>query len=187
MKLAVCKLRSASPYSQSRPYGHEVPFLPGETHDAYEERTWRHKLHTMPDGTVFAPPMAFKMALETAAKMLGHQIPGKGKATYTKFFLSGVLCMEPVLLGVKAEDVGRDRIYANADGKRGSGKRVWKNFPRVDEWNPEVAFHLLADEITKDVFEEHVRQAGAFVGVGRFRPQNGGYYGRFQLDKIRWE
>lgn len=186
MKIATVTLESQAPYSQSRSYNHEVEKLPRETPDAYETRTWRNKCHTLPDGKVFIPPMSFKMALDTAAKMLGRQIPGKGKSTYTKFFLSGVLVMEPVVLPLTKDDVAQDRIYANSDGIRGSGKRVWRMFPRIDKWTADVPFHVIADEITEDVFEEHLRQAGAFVGIGRFRPQSGGYYGRFEIKKIRW-
>lgn len=186
MKTAIATLVSAAPYSQSRSYSQEVEKLPRETHDAYEARTWRNKCHTGPDGKVFIPPMAFKMCLDNAASMLGRQIPGKGKSTYTKFFLSGVLVMEPIVLPMTKEDVSQDRVYCNADGKRGSGKRVWRNFPRIDSWEAAVPFHVLADEITPDVFEEHLRQAGAFVGIGRFRPQSGGFYGRFEVKKVVW-
>lgn len=186
MKVATCTLESMSAYQPSRSISHEIEKLPRETPDAYEERTWRHKCHTMPDGKVFIPPMAFKMAVDSAAKSLGRQIPGRGKSTYTKFFLSGVLVMEPVVLPYTKDDAQKDRIYCNADGVRGSGKRVWRNFPRFDSWKANVDFHVLADEITKDVFEEHLKQAGAFVGIGRFRPQNGGFYGRFKVNGINW-
>ena len=187
MKIAICHLVSSAAYSPSRSYDREIEKLPRETHDAYEDRTWRNKCHTMPDGRVFIPPMAFKMSLDTAAKMLGRQIPGKGKSTYTKFFLSGVLVMEPVILPITKEDCAMDRIFANSDGVRGSGKRVWRNFPRIDKWEADVPFHILSDEITPDVLTEHLKQSGAFVGVGRFRPQSGGYYGRFACSKIKWE
>lgn len=186
MKIATCTLESAAPYQPSRSYEHEIEYLPKETKADYEERTWRNKCHTMPDGKVFIPPMSFKMGLDKSAKMLGRQIPGKGKATYTKFFLSGVLVMEPVVLPYTIDDAQKDRIFANADGVRGSGKRVWKNFPRFDSWKADVPFHVLSDEITKDIFEEHLIQAGGFVGVGRFRPENGGFYGRYTVKKIKW-
>ena len=80
-----------------------------------------------------------------------------------------------------------DRIHANADGIRGSGKRVWRNFPRVDSWSATVPIVVAANEITKDVFERHLEQAGKFVGIGRFRPQNGGFYGRFEVQKVVWQ
>lgn len=186
MKTATCTLASISPYSQSRSYSHEVEKLAKESHDAYEQRTWRNKCHTDKGGFVVIPPMSFKIGLDTAAKMLGKRIPGKGQSTFTKFFKSGVLVMEGPALSVKVEDVPHDRIFANADGVRGSGKRVWRIFPRIDEWEADVTFHVLADEITEDVFEEHIRQAGAFVGIGRFRPENGGFYGRYEVKKIKW-
>lgn len=186
MKIATATLASTAPYSQSRAYDQEVEKLPRETADAYETRTWRNKCHTLQDGRIFIPPMSFKMGLDTAAKMLGRQIPGRGKSTYTKFFLSGVLVMDPAVLPLKKEDVACDRIYANSDGVRGSGKRVWRLFPRIDQWQVEVPFHIIADEITEDIFEEHLRQAGAFVGIGRFRPQSGGFYGRYEVKKIKW-
>lgn len=186
MKIATCTLESTAPYSPSRNYAHEVERLPKETPDAYEQRTWREKCHTMADGKVYIPPMAFKMGMDKAIKDLGRQIPGKGKTTYTKFFVSGVLVMEPLILPYSKDDAKLDRIYANADGIRGSGKRVWRNFPRFDQWSGDLQVHVLADEITEDVFEEAIKQAGAFVGVGRFRPANGGYYGRYKVNKIKW-
>ena len=186
MRTATALLESVTAYSQSRSYNWEVAALDRETKDDYEERTWRNKCHVMPDGKVFIPPMSFKMALDTASKMLGIKIPGKRNATYSKFFLSGVLCMEPVVLPLTRDDVGLDRVFANADGVRGSGKRVWRNFPRIDKWKADVVFHVLANEITEEVFYETLKQAGSFVGIGRFRPQSGGFYGRFDVKKVVW-
>lgn len=187
MRTAVATLKSISPYSQSRSYSWEIEKLPRERPDEYEERTWRHKCHTLPpDGRIFIPPMSFKMSLDRAAQMLSQQIPGKGKKTFTAFFLSGVLVTEPLMLPQTKEDVAMDRIFANSDGKRGSGSRVWRNFPKIENWKGEVSFEVLADEIAEDVFESHLSQAGAFVGIGRFRPQSGGFYGRWKVEKVRW-
>lgn len=183
---AIATLKSKSPYSQSRSYSWEIEKLSRERPDEYEERTWRNKCHSMPDGKIFIPPMSFKMALDRAAQMLSMQIPGKGKKTFTAYFLSGVLVVDPFVLPMTKEEVAMDRIYANADGKRGSGKRVWRNFPKIDPWSGDVCFEVLADEIGEDIFEQHLQQAGRFVGIGRFRPQNGGFYGRFDVEKIRW-
>jgi hypothetical protein len=185
MKTATCSLIAISPYSQSR--AHETPKNDRETADAFEQRTWREKCHTTPSGNVFIPPMAFKQAIDAAAKMLGMQIPGKGKSTYTKYFLSGVLCTEGIVLPETKDTVADDRIHCNADGVRGSGKRVWRRFPRIDTWRGDLPVVILANEITKEVFEETLRQAGSFVGIGRFRPQSGGFYGRFSVERIRWE
>lgn len=183
-KIAIATLKSVAPYSQSR--AHETPKLAKETHDDYEQRTWREKAHYDASG-VFIPPMSFKMALDAASKYLSLQIPGRGKATYTKHFASGVLVLEPLHLGIQKDKLLGDRIHANADGVRGSGKRVWRWFPRVDSWRGDVEFHIYDDAITKEVFEKVLTEAGRFIGIGRFRPQNGGFYGRFTVEKVRWK
>jgi hypothetical protein len=183
MKICHATLKAVAPYSSSR--AHETEKLPKETAQDFEERTWRNKAHVK-SGKVYIPPMAFKMGLDRAAKMIGRQIPGKGKATYTKFFESGVICTDPVFIADES-DIGCERVYANADGVRGSGKRVWRLFPRIDEWEAVVTFYVMADEITTEVFDEHLKQAGAFVGVGRFRPERGGFFGRYAVKSVKWE
>ena len=43
------------------------------------------------------------------------------------------------------------------------------------------------DTVTPEVFERHFREAGRFIGVGRFRPEKGGLNGRFQATKFSWQ
>jgi len=187
MRIATVKLRSAknSPYSQSKYI--EEPRSDKETAKDFEERTWRHRLHVGDNGEVFIQPQAFTNGLRDAAQRSGKQIPGKGKATYTKHFTSGVLVTEPVELGVKADAVDGEWLFVPSDGKRGGGKRVMKCFPKITSWNGEVKFIIMDDMITKDVFAEMMNIFGTYVGIGRFRPQNGGYYGRFIVESIVWE
>lgn len=183
MKIARVHFTGAAPMSQSR--AHQADKLKGENAEDYEKRTWIQKAH-IENGKVVVPAMAFKMALDRAAKMLGTQIPGKGKSTYTKFFESGVIVTENIPVADESA-VSMERIHANADGVRGSGKRVWRNFPRIDNWSGTVEFHVIADEITPEVFEAAVIYAGRAVGIGRFRPERGGYFGRYVVDRIEWQ
>ena len=185
MKIAVAHLKSDSFYSQSRYY--TTPKLEKESSADYEKRTWRDRLHVDEDGIVFIPPMSFKNCLSEAAKFLSMQIQGKGKSTYTKHFEAGVLCVNPVSIGIHKNDVIPDTVFVPSDGIRGSGKRVEKTFPIIKEWAAKVEFQILDDTITKDVFEYHLKQSGRFIGVGRFRPRNNGYYGRFTVEKIDWK
>ena len=73
-----------------------------------------------------------------------------------------------------------------SDGKRGGGSRVWKCFPIVHEWSATVIYQIADDMINEDIFRKTITDAGKFIGVGRFRPQSRGFYGRFQVDKIKW-
>lgn len=186
MKTAIVKLASISPYSQSRHYTDEVEALPKESKADYETRTWMHRCHVTDDGFIFIPPMSFKNCLSEVAKYLAVQIPGKGKSTYTKHFEAGVLVTEPVVLDIKHADVQGEWYFVPASGKRGDGKRVSKKFPIIKEWSAEVTFYILDETITQDVFALHLEQAGKFIGIGRFRPRNNGFYGRFEIRDIKW-
>jgi len=177
-------LESISPYSQSR--YHAQPKLEKEGADAYEERTWPDRLHTNESGNVYIPPMSFKNCLAEAAKFLSVQIPGKGKSTYTKHFEAGVMVVDPLVLPVKKEDVPGEWYHVPSDGVRGSGKRVMKCFPVIHSWGGVVQYLILDETITETAFKYHLEQAGQLIGIGRFRPRNNGFYGRFKVKKIRW-
>lgn len=186
MKIAHATLKSLAPYSQSRQ--HDTPKKEKESHADYEERTWRERTHVDPDtGTVFIPPMAFKFALETAARFLRLKIPGKGNSEYGKHFSAGVLVVEGLNLGLKREDVPGEWLNLHANGKRGSGTRVKRCMPYVPKWSGQVSYMILDDTIPKDVFETVLRESGNFIGIGRFRPENSGYYGRYEVLEIEWD
>lgn len=179
MKQFRAQIVGISPYSQSR--HHETPKLDKETSDAYERRTWRKRMHTNANGEVEIPPMSLKNCLSEAAKFLSLQIPGKGKATYTKHFEAGVMVLQPVPLGIKADEVPDEALFVPADGVRGSGKRVTKVFGRIDKWGGTFDITVVDETITKDVLQKHLEEAGNLIGIGRFRPRNNGYYGRFKV------
>lgn len=186
MKTAIVTIVGESPYSQSRQYTHEVPEMNKETKDAYEERTWRHRLHVNKAGKVEVPGTAFANALKEAAKRLKLQVPGKGRVEYTKYFEAGVMVPGNLVLDVTRESAECDRLFVPSDGRPGGGKRVWKNFPRIDEWGGRVTFYIFDDIITSEVFSKVLVTAGQIVGIGRFRPQNRGFYGRFSVSQIEW-
>ena len=178
------ELKSVSPYSQSRHY--ETPKLEKESAADYEKRTWKERCHV--DGTdhIFIPPMSFKNCISEAAKYLSVQIPGKGKTTFTKHFEAGLLVADPLVLDITKEQIQGEWYFVPADGKRGGGKRVMKCFPVILEWSGTITFYVLDETITQEVFRYHLEQAGKFIGIGRFRPRNNGFYGRFEIVKMEW-
>lgn len=193
MRIATAELESISPYSQSKHYDTDsVPRLgratgtDTESSSDYEKRTWRERCHVDESGHLFIPPMAFKNCLSEIAKYLSVQIKGKGKSTYTKHFEAGVMVLEGLRLPIAKDAVQGEWLFVPADGRRGSGKRVTKCFPLVPSWKGAVSFHVLDDVITPEVFEQHLKDAGNFIGIGRFRPRQNGYYGRFKVNTISW-
>jgi len=187
MKIATAHLKSISPYSQSRHYAGEFPKEDKENHQDYEKRTWKNRLHTDKNGNVFIPPMALKNCISEAAKYLSIQIPGKGKATYTKHIESGLLIVDPLQLGIHKDEVDGQWLFVPSDGKRGGSSRVNKCFPIIREWEATATINILDDTVTKEVFEHILTESGKFIGMGFFRPRNNGFYGRFEVKKIEWQ
>jgi hypothetical protein len=183
--LAVANLESVSPYSQAK---HYVVEREGEREldSDYEARTWRERLNVTSTGNVFIPPMAFKNCIAEAAKYLSESVKGKGKSTYTKHFESGILVLEGLTLSIKKEQVDHEWLFVPSDGKRGGERRVNKCFPVIHHWQGDVTFHVLDEIITEDVFLRHLKRAGQFIGLGRFRPRRNGYYGRFKVNHLSW-
>jgi len=185
VRTALALIKGVSIYSPGKHVSEE--HLDKESPDAYEKRTWRERAHYDDKGIAFIPPMCFKKALDTAAARLGDKIKGRRNQTWTKYFLSGVMVVDPLTLGVKREDVKGQWLFVPSDGKKGGSTRVDRCFPVFEKWGGQLPFLVLDDLITEAVFERTLEQAGAFVGVGTFRPERGGYFGRFEIPKVTWK
>lgn len=178
-----------SSYSQSAK--HEEPFLDRESHEDYDNRTWREKCTTNKQGQVAIPAMALKQCIDSVAFKLGEKVPNRRGATFKSFFASGFFCDADVPIAngkiITKQDAESVRINAHSTGKRGSGSRVPRRFPVFHKWHGVAEFTILDDVITPEVFERHVKAAGMIVGIGRFRPENGGTNGRFRVTKVEWQ
>jgi hypothetical protein len=177
-------VKGVSPYSASRQHYSEK--LAKETNDDYEQRTWREKCHYNADGFAVIPAIAFKFAMDSAAKRLAIQVPGRGKQTFTQSFKSGVLSIEDLPTEYTRDDVPLRKQSVNSDGVRGSGKRVLRYFPTVPKWGGTLRMLVVDDLLTKEVFERVLAEAGSLVGVGQYRPENGGTNGRFIVERVNW-
>jgi hypothetical protein len=180
MRLAIAHLVGQTPYSPCRHFSEtEVPKQDNgkEGDDAYERRTWRNRLHRTPDGLVQIPEQAFANSIKLAAKRF--------EAEYAKHFEDGVTVTGNLVLSVKADEIPYDELLVRGT-KRITEKRVTKLFPRIDEWEGDVTFHIINDIIPKAIFRQALVIAGLLVGIGRFRPQSWGYYGRFTVEAVEW-
>lgn len=190
--MKICKAHienvPGSPYSQSAL--HDAPRLERESPDDYDIRTWREKCTTNHEGQVCVPAMAAKQCIDLAAQKLGEKVIGRRGATYKSFFTSGVICNGdiPIANGkpLTPKDAAMVAINANSDGVRGSGKRVKRRFPVFAKWHGIAEFTIVDEIITKEIFEHHLKSAGMIVGIGRYRPANGGNNGRFRVTKFEW-
>ena len=138
-------------------------------------------MHTDAGGNVLIPLFALKNALDAAAKYEGKKIPGKRNATFTKHVNSGVMVESAVVLPVKKSAVRGEWRFVPADGTPGGAKRVMKCFPVINDWHAKVSFAVIDEIITKDILQEFLDVAGSYIGIGSFRPENRGIWGRFKV------
>lgn len=185
MYRATVTLKGMAPLSCSKQ--HRLPFNEGESHEAYDARTWPEKANYDANGIVFVPAMAFKQAMDLAAKRLAIPDPDNKRASFTKYFVSDVICEQNLSIGIHKDKMPPVTINAHVDGVRGSGKRVPRTFPQTQEWGGETSFLVMEEKITHEIFERVLYTAGRSIGVGQFRPERGGLNGRFEIVKTSYE
>jgi hypothetical protein len=185
MYRAIVNIKGTAPLSQSKQ--HQTEWLDGESNADFDKRTWREKCNYDDGGIVFVPAMAFKQAMDTAAKRLSIPDPDNKRATLTKYFASDVICENNMSIGVHKDNMPNVRISANVDGVRGSGKRVTRTLPQIQEWAGKTSFMIMEEKIKPEIFEKVLRTSGQSIGVGQFRAEKGGLNGRFEISKIKFE
>jgi hypothetical protein len=167
------------------------PKKDSETHDQYEERTWRHKCRLTNDGQLCLNPFAVTNSLVTAAQWLGRKVPGEGKKTFTDRFRKGVAPHGRVLLlngkPLTIDDVDPQRLFVPSDGKHGGPRRVFRIFPTLHDWQASGTCLVFDGKITRDQFFEHLETVGKFIGWGSMRVEGGGINGRFTVDEVTVE
>lgn len=188
MRIVTAKLEGAGSYSQSRYYEHAHPKNDKESAAEYDLRTWRERCTTNDKGIVCIPGMAIKMALDAVAKKLKDRVPGKGAKEWSSYIIGGVVPSEQNFpIGIHKDKVDFIDIWANADGIRGSGKRVMRRFPIIHSpWSANISLDVLDNSLPADLIERYLHEAGMIVGIGRFRPEKGGMNGRFRVKAFKW-
>jgi hypothetical protein len=161
-----------------------------ETDENFERRVWKERAHRNKDGNVCIPGIAIKNMMIFISGYLKEKIRGQGNSQYKGKFVSGVRCPQSMIelkdyddKPIHIDDVACLRAFVPSDGRKGGGRRVWKHFPRVDEWTANIEILVLDEIIAQQKIEEYLRAAGMFGGLGMWRPgSSGGDNGTFVVD-----
>ncbi len=174
-----CTLRSITPMTFNKKLRSEKG--PNETHDEFEKKIWRERCDCNKQGNLILRSDRFKKSIALGAKWLNMKIPGEGQATYTKHFKGGLIVMNHIDLKVTPEEVDHALIYTSPRPK--DGKR-WIHFPTIENWEGELDINILDEKITEEIFTKVINYAGMAIGVGSWRPENGGENGRYEVTDI---
>lgn len=184
LRIATVRIKSLTPYSQSKALQSEKP--KEESYDDFNKRIWPERMHVNDAGDVFIPAAGISQGLAAAASYLGKggNLKKKGNATWAQNFMCGLAIAAGPTIGLKVKEARAEPIYCHADGKRTPGPRVWRTYPVFDQWAATLEIHILDETIPEGIFSQVVEAFGLFIGIGRHRPQNGGYLGRFTVEKL---
>lgn len=144
------------------------------------EEEAKRSLYRRDDGTLFGPALGFRSGILEASK--GRRI-GKKSA---KTILSGaVFCLnEQVLLyHPKTKKPITDKHYV-IDSRRAVIQKtagIIRSLAKIMEWACDVELEIDSELVDIKVVEEIFQLAGKIVGYLDFRPQRGGFFGRFDV------
>lgn len=148
-----------------------------------EWATWRDKLYSRDDGSIYIPGENIHECFKEGAKYWGMRIPGEGQKTYTDVVASAMV-VEDADLGMKKDDesiipYGRGCNGTPGKGKK-SGTKVYKIRPLVRPWGCNVRIHVYDARLNEDIIKTVIAYAGAFRGLCDWRPK----FGRFTLTDL---
>lgn len=141
-----------------------------------KEKPAEDALYQLPTGETYQPAESIRQSLIEAGKAFK-----KGRANLSKTFAS--FCMvSPEAIIIKEKWVA-DRRAVVIPSTKG---RVMRNRPRFDKWTLSFDITILDDdEINNKTLHDALDYAGHYIGIGDYRPQKKGMYGRFIVSSIK--
>lgn len=129
------------------------------------------------DGNLVQPSTHIIGTLKRAGAKF--QIPGQGKLTYKNLMGSGAVIVDPDMIPHEHQSYEIDRrsvVVMRA--------RITRSRPMLKKWALSFELEYDEEEIPKSVLKELLDYAGRRVGIGDFRPEKGGPFGRFMVTKF---
>ena len=130
-------------------------------------------------GKLYQPSTHIKGALVDAGKT--QKVVGKGKATYSKI-IGYAVEVEPYEIVHKKQKWESYSVLAVNPNTKG---RNLLHRPMLKDW--ELDFQVVFDEeqIPASILKEVFDRAGRFSGIGDWRPNKKGTFGKFQI--VSWK
>ena len=131
------------------------------------------------EGKVQLPAVYLKNCIVESAKQF--KIVGKGKSTYSKLIASTV-DIEPFYIDLKSDKYEIFRISAVNPMTKG---RMMTERPKFNKWSASFEVILNDESVPVSVLNEVLEQAGKYVGVGDWRPEKKGMFGKFLISEFK--
>lgn len=145
-----------------------------------KEQAIEDKLYLDATGKPYVPAVYIQRALIDAGKKL--QVRGQKKATYSKI-VGSVVDIEPEALTLTGKYVPF-RISAVNPMTKG---RMMVTRPRFDKWSIEFNVFVNDESIGFETMNELLVLAGRSTGIGDWRPEKKGKFGKFVVTHFKEE
>jgi len=129
-------------------------------------------LYLTKNNVIYQPSVSIEQSMIKAA--VNFQIPGKGKKTY-KDLINSALIIEPTEIPLEPQKYTVDKRSV-----RIQRARVYRYRPRFHNWKLKFTILILDEQLQPSVVKEILEYAGAYVGIGDYRPK----FGRFIVTKF---
>ena len=170
-------IKGVTPLLQNRFAGEETVGTTKKRSTTSKENDVEDTLYKFPKGKVYQPAECIRQALIEAGKAFK-----KGKSNLSKTFAS-FITITPEAIEHKNQKWTTDRRAVVIPSTKG---RVMRNRAKFDEWSLEFEIIVLdSDEISESVLHDALEHAGHYIGIGDYRPQKKGMYGRFIITSIK--
>lgn len=150
-----------------------------EDHAAIAESEWRGGLYFSKGIGVYLPTANIRSCIVEGAKL----------SKLGKAIQRGTIILEDkVALIYKGprdiQDLWNDGGFADCRSVVISGKRLMRHRPIFKEWSAKVSITFDPSVVESAQIVRSASDAGALIGLGDFRPNKGGSFGRFEVEVI---
>jgi len=177
-KYKIC-IKGVTPLLQNRFTGaDEVESKPTKRRSTTaQENKVEATVYQLPDGTIYQPSESIKQGIIEAGKAFK-----KGKSNLSKTFASFIM-VTPEAIELNPQEYITDRRAVVIPSTKG---RVMRNRAKFDKWKLEFEVTILDDsEIDQKTLHDALDYTGHYIGIGDYRPQKKGMYGRFIVEEIK--
>lgn len=175
------EITGITPLLQNKPeeYGFDEQWVEKKANTDWEKEALK-KLYVDSDGNLYVPSTHIERSLIEAGKKI--KVKGQGKATYSKLFGSMISIQEFEIL----HEITQYEIHKTLVVIPSTKGRIMRYRPMFKNWK--LCFHIEADEeIAADAIKEALEIAGKYVGIGDWRPEKKGKFGKFQVTMFQKE
>lgn len=175
MKVVKVRVEGTSPLLMHRFTQDNLGTLPSKTKKRDEKKNQddaESYLYKDENGNLVQPSTHLIGAMKKAGAQ--YQIVGKGKSTYKNVMGSGAVIIERDMIPHEVQEWEPD-IRAVVI----QSARVMRTRPVMKKWALAFGMEVDDDEVPLEVLKEILDYAGRRVGIGDFRPEKGGPFGRF--------